>query len=174
MSRFKPVYGLGLFFVRETGLIEQSIVFEYHDPDEEYKEIVLDENRWREEKKLLSSNMQYFLDEEIVEINNKRVYPRVVDVEIGFKGDYKNPYIFFIIQFIGEFYKGINIYEDSYKPEITEYDYRVYWFFPLRARVLKADLGVPYTLLDKGRILSFHVSTGTRIRGYEKIEFEIL
>lgn len=173
MSEMTPLYATGFFFVRELGLVEQLVIFNYYDPLEEYKSIVEDEKRLVEEKSLLVRNMQFYLDQEEVTINGERVYPRVVDVEIGFQGDFKHPYILFIIAFHGVFKEGLNVYEDKYEPEIAEYDYRVYWFFPLRARVLAAQLGVPYRLLDKCRILVFEVKKGSKISGYERIEFEI-
>lgn len=169
----EPIYALGLFFVRETGLIEQIVIFEYYDPDEEYRAILSDRVKYEEERSVLTKNMQYFLDQEDVRINETRVFPRVIDIEIGFRGEYTYPYITFIILFTGELKPGVNIYEDRYEPEEVEYDYRVYWFFPSRARVLKADLGVPYKLLDNGRILLFNVTKGSRIQGYERIEFEL-
>jgi len=149
------------------------VVFEYHDPLEEYKNIVLDSKLSKQEKEVLWNNMQRFLDEEKVVINGKRTYPKVVDIEIGFREDYKHPYISFFIVFLGEFKKGVNVYEDEYEAEVAEYPYTVYWVFPLKARVVSADLGVPYTILGNGRILSFTVPRGTRIRGYERIEFEL-
>lgn len=173
MSNLTPIYGLGLFFVRESGLIEQIIVFEYYDPLEEYKSIMMNKHKFEDEKSTLKRNMQHFLDQEIVKINNKQVYPRVIEAELGFKGDYKYPYITFLIKFIGEFRRGVNIYEDTYEPETVEYDYRVYWFFPSRARVINADLGVPYFLVDNGRVLLFAVARNTVTKGYERIEFEM-
>lgn len=173
MSELKPIYGLGLFLVRETGLIEQFIEFSYIDPEESYVKIVEDKALLKEEKIQLARNMQKFLDQEEVLINNKRAYPRVIDVEIGFREDYKHPYIVFFIVFTGSFRHGLNIYEDRYEPELVEYNYRVYWVFPLKARVVSADLGVSYTLLNNGRILTFSMSKGSEIRGYERIEFEI-
>ncbi|MEM0198857.1 MAG: hypothetical protein QXX72_01055 [Desulfurococcaceae archaeon] len=173
MISLKPVYGLGLFFVRDTGLVEQVVIFDYYDELEEYKSIVKDPEKLENEKSMLATNMQHFLDQEDVRLNNEPTYPKVVDVEIGFRGDYKHPYIAFFIVFQGVLRKGLNVYEDRYEPETTEYDYRVYWFFPSRARVIRADLDVPYSLLNRGRILSFCVKTGTFLRGYERIEFEL-
>lgn len=170
----RPVYGLGLFFVRESGLVEQIVIFEYYDENEEYSDIVKTPEKLENEKALLSRNMQAFLDSEDVRINDKPTYPKVLDVEIGFRGDSKHPYIAFFIAFQGEFHRGLNVYEDSYEPEKVDYEYRVYWFFPTRARVLRADLGVPYVLLGGGRILAFKVEAGTVVRGYERIEFELL
>ena len=169
----KPLYGLGCFFVRETGLVEQIVLFEYYDEAEEYRSVVSDPKRLEEEKATLAENMQRFLDSEDVRINGKSTYPRVVDVEVGFRGDYKHPYIAFFIVFQGELRRGVNTYEDAYEPEVAEYEYRVYWVFPLKARVLKADVGVPYTLLGGGRILTFKVAAGTRTKGYERIDFEL-
>jgi len=173
LSDMTPLYATGFFFVRESGLVEQLVIFNYYDPQGEYRSIVEDEKKLVEEKSLLVRNMQFYLDQEEVIINDERVYPRVVDVEIGFQGDFKYPYILFIIAFRGVFKEGLNIYEDKYEPEVAEYDYRVYWFFPPKARVLTAQLGVPYRLLDKCRILVFEVEKGTKISGYEKIEFEM-
>lgn len=173
LSNMTPLYATGFFFVRESGLVEQIIIFNYHDPLCEYKSIVEDEKKLVEEKSLLVRNMQFYLDQEEVIINGERVYSRVVDVEVGFQGDFKYPYILFIIVFRGVFKEGLNIYEDKYESEIAEYDYRVYWFFPPKARVLTAQLGVPYRLLDKCRVLVFEVKKGTKIGGYERIEFEM-
>lgn len=172
-NKVVPIYGLGLFYVRESGLVEQVVVFEYYDPEGIYRSIAADEKELNAEKSRLAKNMQYYLDQEDVKINGSPVYPRVVDVEIGFKGDYSYPYVTFFILFTGKLRIGLNIYEDSYEPEIAEYAYRVYWIFPTKARVVKADLGVPYVLLGNGRILAFSVEKGTKIRGYERIEFEI-
>lgn len=172
MSRVRPTYGMGFFFVRETGLVEEVIVFDYYDPDEVYKLIVQNEEKLKEEKNTLAKNMQFYLDSEEVKINSKPVHPKVVGVDIGFRGSYKRPYIIFFIAFIGEFRRGVNTYEDWYEPEIAEYDYSAVWLFPTKARVLRADLGVPFTLID-GRILMFSVSSGSQIRGYERIDFEV-
>jgi hypothetical protein len=168
-----PKYAVGIFHVRESGLVEQLVIFNYYDQEEEYKSIVESDERIREEKALLTKNMQFYLDQEEVYINGERVYPRVVDVELGFQGDYKHPYILFLIVFRGNLKKGINIYEDRYEPEVVEYDYRVYWIFPPGVRVLSAQIGVPYRLLDKCRILVFDVKAGSKTSGYERIEFEI-
>jgi len=169
----EPLHGMGFFLVRESGLIEQLILFEYYDPGEEYREITSSEELLEREKKNLSKNMQYFLDREEVYINGKRVFPRVIGVDIGFRESYKYPYVLFFIVFLGELKKGLNTYEDRYEPETAEYPYSVYWVFPLKARVVKADLGVPYSLLGEGRILLFSVPKNTRIGGYERIEFEL-
>ncbi|MEM3927178.1 MAG: hypothetical protein QXU13_06345 [Desulfurococcaceae archaeon] len=173
MSEPIPVHGMGLFLLRESGFIEQIVIFDYYDPGRYYKEIVKDPRKLDEEKSTIARNMQFYLDLEKVEINHKPSYPRVLDVEIGFRGNYENPYIMFFIIFHGMLRKGLNIYENWYEEEVTEYDYEVYWIMPPKARILKADLGVPYELLNQGRILKFEVSKNTKIRGYERIEFEI-
>jgi len=148
------------------------VVFEYHDPLEEYKNIVLDSKLSKQEKKYYGITCRDFSTRKSSN-QWKRTYPKVVDIEIGFREDYKHPYISFFIVFLGEFKKGVNVYEDEYEAEVAEYPYTVYWVFPLKARVVSADLGVPYTILGNGRILSFTVPRGTRIRGYERIEFEL-
>jgi len=92
---------------------------------------------------------------------------------LGSGGDTRRPYILFIVTFKGNLVKGLNTYENYYEEEVAEYDYEVVWVFPAKARVVEADLGVPYKVEAGGRVLRFNVRKGTRIRGFEKILFEI-
>jgi hypothetical protein len=117
--------------------------------------------------------MQSFLDEEIVRINGKRVFPKVVDVDIGFRGSEDRPYITFYIMFRGDLRRGVNVYEDTYEPEVSEYDYTVTWVFTGGLTVLRAYLGVNYDILADGKLLIFSVPKGFTTPGYEKIEFKL-
>ncbi len=169
----EPLYAMGFFTMHETGLVDQIIVFDYYDPDEYYWDLSQDPERLDKEKKMLLDNMQYYLDQEKVLINGSEAPPRVVNVELGFRGRKDLPYIIFFIEFKGELKRGLNSYVNIYEEEEAEYDYIVTWFFPENARVVKAELGVSYTIESEGRSLVFRVTKGTVVGGREAIYFRI-
>jgi len=173
MSELKPIYGYGFFNVRENGLVDETIIFLYSDPDAYYKRVMRDRSKYAREIEILSRNMQYFLDEEKVYINNERVYPILGRVDIGVAGLDNIAYIIFSIYFKGVLKKGLNTYVNEYEQETSEYDYTVYWFFPENARIVNAVLNVPYEVILYGRGLRFTVYRGTRLPGREEIIFEI-
>lgn len=171
MREPKPLYGTGFFHVRETGWIDEIVVFDYYDPDHYYYNLTVEE--LSAEKERLARNMEFYLDLEEVKLNGKPCFPRVVNVDVGFRGSVEYPYVVFMISFKGELVRGVNVFEDVYEEEVAEYGYRVYWILPPRARFIEADVGVPYTITGGGRILSFSVEAGVRVRGYERIVFEV-
>ncbi|MEL9908195.1 MAG: hypothetical protein QXP97_00160 [Desulfurococcus sp.] len=171
MREPRPLYGMGFFHVLKSGWINEVVIFDYHDPDHYYHGLTSDE--LVEEKEALAKNMQFYLDMEEVKLNGKPCFPRVIDVDIGFRGSIEYPYIVFIIVFKGELKPGVNVFEDIYEEETVEYGYRVYWMLPETGRFIEADLGVPYTITGGGRLLVFNVEPGVKVRGYEKIVFEV-
>jgi len=166
----KPTFGHGLFIVCSDGTINQHVTFEYIDEELEYLNIVSDKEKLMNELEKLRKNMQSFLDEEIVKINGRRVYPKIRHVDIGFNGSFERPYVEFFIVFKGKFKKGLNIYEDMYEKEETTYDYVVRWVFPENTKIVDVDVGFEYEVVDN-RILIFRVFTGSVTPGYEKISF---
>jgi len=166
-----PIYGYGIFNVCMNEVI-QHVIFEYSDPKRTYLEVIRDESRLKEELINLRDNMQYFLDNEVVKINNARVYPKVISVDVGFAGGYERPFIKYTIVFEAPIKHGINIYEDNYEPEIAEYDYIVTWVFPRGSKVVEVDVGFPYELINE-RILTFRVNEGSETPGYERIVFKV-
>lgn len=170
----EPIYAQGFFIVHRSGLFNQIIVFDYYDPDQYYWSVLKNRSRLEKEVKMLAENMQYFLDQEKVLINGVETRPVVKNVEIGVRGKPTISYIVFYIEFEGELLRGLNIYENLYEEEVCEYDYIVYWIFPWDMRVVEADVGVSYNVLNDGRLLIFHVPKGTRVGGYEKIVFEVV
>ncbi len=169
----KPLYAQGFFTMHETGLVDQIIVFDYIDESRYYWEISKNKEKLEKEIKMLADNMQYYLDQEKVLINGEETPPKVVDVEIGFRGKPELPYIIFLIEFKGELKKGVNIYENIYEEEIAEYEYIVVWHLPENAKFLKAELGVPYRVEPNGRSIFFRVKPGTKVGGREAIYFRI-
>lgn len=168
-----PLYAQGYFYVNPCNYIDQIVVFDYFDPAGYYNELLKDPELLEDELRRIRENMQYFLNLEEIIINGKRSSPKVHWVKLGFRGRRDLPYLTFHISFPGNFAPGVNVYEDTYEEEVAEYDYSVHWFFPEGARVIEADLGVDYELLEGGRVLKFNVNSGTYIRGYERIAFEL-
>ncbi len=173
MSEPIPLYAQGFFHLRADGLVDQIVVFDYYDPGNYYYKLMKDFTKLDKELERLRNNMQYFLDQERVLINGEDTNPRVKHVEIGFRGRKDLAYIMFIINFSGKIFEGINTYENIYEEEEAEYDYTVYWLFPVNAKVIEADVGVKYKVYNEGRILYFKVPKGTRVGGYERIVFEV-
>lgn len=170
-DRIKPIYGQGTFIVCSDGTVTQEVIFDYIDDDAYYWNLLSNEVEFNMELNNLMNNMQSFLDDEEVKINGKSVYPKVLGIDIGFRGSPNRPYIVFYISFKGELRSGINYYENIYDPEITEYDYCVTWIFVGGLKVIKADVGVAYDIVANGKILMFSMHKGSLTPGYERIEF---
>ncbi len=169
----KPLYAHGFFTMHETGLVDQIVVFDYLDESRYYWNLKRDKDKFEREIRMLADNMQYYLDQEKVLINGVEAPPRVVDVEIGFRGKPELPYILFLIEFKGELKKGMNLYENIYEEEIAEYEYIVLWNLPENAKFVKAELGVPYRVEPNGRSIFFRVKPGVKVGGREAIYFRI-
>jgi len=169
----KPLYGQGTFVVCENGYITQEVVFDYIDEGLHYWNLLSHEDRLNEELNSIVDNMQSFIDEEVVKINGKRVFPKINGVDLGFRGLESRPYIKFYISFKGELRRGMNVYEDLYEPEYVEYDYTVTWIFTGNLKVLRAYFGVEYDVLADGKIIIFSMPKGSNTPGYEKIEFKL-
>lgn len=167
-SAVKPYYASAYFRV-SWGSIAYSMTFDYEDPLGYYDFVVQREDLLESELERLRANMQSFLDSEDVRVNGEPVRPEVVLVDIGFRGHPARPYIVFFIEMSVGLVRGMNTYENSYEPDVFEYDYSAYWFFPKSFRVVEADID---GLQSLGR--SFIVvkgSRGDRAGGFERIRF---
>lgn len=167
----RPIYAYGHFIVLPTGDFHQIVVYEYADAAEELASAV--ESRRDSELRLMRNNMQSFLDEEVVRINGVEVKPRVVLVNVGFRGSLKRPFIEFLIHFKGDLVEGINTYENIYNAEIAEYDYSVTWLFPPGFEVVEVDVGTDFKI-EPPNVLKFRVEKGFKTPGYERICFRRL
>lgn len=173
-KQIEPMYGQGLFFVG-WNYIAYYLVFDYHDPLGYYDTILRNERLFNEEVNKLWVNMQSFLDEEEVVINGVRVRPRVVMIDIGFRGSKRRPYIVFAIRFRAPIKLGRNVYENRYESEIAEYDYVAYWIFPPGSKVLEVNMGQgdeEWDIVGKN-IVVIYGYRGKRTGGYERIVFEM-
>ncbi len=170
----KPIYAQGFFFV-SYNYIAYYIVYDYDDPLNYYYTVLQNEKLFNEEISKIWANMQSFLDLEVVKINNVRVNPRVVMIDIGFRDSKRRPFIVFAIRFNAPLKKGRNIYENHYEPEIVEYDYVAYWIFPPGSKIIKVDMGKGEELWDiiSKNILAIYGFKGKKSGGYEYIEFDL-
>jgi len=169
----KPVFAHGIFVVTEESGVVQTLIFEYIDETSYYWNIVEldDTTRLKQEEVLLRRNMQELLGEEVVLFNGLKVEPRVLGVRISAPLPTRVSFTF-LIGFPAQLRKGENLYQNFYEPEVVEYDYNVVWYLPLRALEVKADFGVPYTLINN-HVIVFSVKRGTRTAGYEEIKFRL-
>lgn len=169
----EPVHAYGFFSVSVHGSsleVKQIVVFEYLDYDRHYASLSRNVERLSRELSRLAANMQAYLDQEEVVINDERVRPRVVGANIGFRGDPEEPYVIFFIHFSGRLREGLNYYENVYGEETAEYPYEIFWIFPLGAKVKEVECaGVAEVVGDN--ILVIKVDEGEKVTGYEKIVF---
>ncbi len=170
----KPIYAQGFFFVG-YGVISYYLVFDYSDPLGYYEVVTRDERLYEEEINKLWANMQEFLDEEEVLVNGVKVRPKVVMIDIGFRGSKRRPYITFAIRFKAPLRPGRNVYENKYAAETAEYDYVIYWIFPPGSRVIEVDMGPgdeDWDIVGKNIVVIYGYK-GKRTGGYERIVFDL-
>lgn len=161
-----PIYARGFFSMNNLGETSQLTVFYYYDKDMYYYS--LDREERKEEIKRISKNMQYFLNKEKILINGERVKAKVRFYRLGFLS--KNyPFIEFLITFKGSLKKGINVYEDIYEEEVTEYPYEALWILP--GKIVEAEINGKIKV--KENMLFLKVKRGIKVGGHEKIVFLI-
>ncbi|RLF14012.1 MAG: hypothetical protein DRJ66_06800 [Thermoprotei archaeon] len=168
----RPIHAQEYFTVSTDGEVTQIITFYYHDPEGYYRELA-EEGRIGKELDKMVINMQSFLDEERIYINERRVRPEVVGADLSFLGSPEIVSAIFIIKFKGTIQKGINVYEDHYEPEITEYGYEIYWVFPLGWKILDVEMAGDHEIIGDGNILVVWAEEGTNTGGHERIMFYV-
>lgn len=169
----EPLHAYGFFSVSGRLEVHQVIVFEYLDYDRYYESIARDFEKLNRELTSAALNMQHYLDREEVVINGERVRPRVLGVNLGFRGDPEEPYLVFFIYFKGKPRKGLNYYENIYEGEVAEYPFEAYWFFPPGAKVEEVECSGTSEIVGEN-IVVIRVEEGERIAGYERIVFRLL
>ncbi len=171
-EQVRPVHAEGTFMVG-YGVIMYYLLFEYYDPLGYYDAVVRDRRLLEEEVAKLHYNMQSFIDEEEVIVNGERVRPKVVLVDIAFRGRKTSPVVVFGIRIAAPVRVGRNVYENRYEPEVAEYDYVVYWMFPPSTRIVEVYMGGEEWEVTETGVLAIYGRRGRRVSGYEKIVFEI-
>ncbi|MEM0341017.1 MAG: hypothetical protein QW065_01720 [Acidilobaceae archaeon] len=163
----KPVYGEGFFLVSRRNTIWYIITFEYSD-DEEYANIVKNENLRRAEEERLRIEMQKLMDEERIIINGRETRCEVLRATAFWSNG--RSYVSFITRIPYEPRKGLNIYENFYESTVAEYDYMVLWVVE-DGVIESVESPGSVELLDNVAII--RVSKGEEINGYESVVFRL-
>lgn len=170
--RIVPVYGEGFFHVT-WGLIYYTIIFDYIDLEGEYYEYVRDPRARRMEERESKRLMQEAMDSERTIINGVEVRPIVDTVKLHFRGGRRRHSLTFHIRIPYNPLEGVNVYENYYEPSRAEYPYTVYWILPPNGKVRLVESPGRVAFRNRGRIAVIQVKRGTKITGYEAVEFEI-
>ena len=168
----EPMSAMGVFTVTKNLEVYQIVVFEYFDDKRVYFSLTESIEDYEKELDRLADVMQKFLDEEEVVINDERVRPKVVGVDIGFKDMPEEPFITYFIFFRGKPRKGLNYYENIYEGELAEYPITAYWYFPPTSKVVNVVASGDVSVLGDN-IVVMRLAEGDRISGYEKIVFKL-
>ena len=167
----EPVHADSFFSVSNNGEIHERLSFEYVDSEGHYREVCRDPDLLRREIIKLSSNMQYFLDLERVEINQERVKSIVNYTDIFPKGASDVVAVVYIIDFAGRFKEGVNSIQTWLEEEIAPYDFEILWRFPVGTKVIEIDTLLEYEIHQD--FVSLWAQEGDAVGGYEKMEFEL-
>jgi len=167
-----PIFGHGYFYV-SWGVIYYTIIFEYLDKTGEYYEIMHNNpGLLASEEEYSAKKMQEYMDRERVIINGFETRTIARQARIIFPST-KRRHLLVIHAYIPFTpITGINVYENYYEPTIAEYDYIVHWMPQPNARIRSVETPGEYNISSDG-ILEVYVRKGTRLDGYEAVEFEL-
>ncbi len=171
MTGVVAVYGEGFFHVA-WGLIYYTIVFDYYDRTGEYYEYMGDPRIVRREEEYARRKMQSLMDEERILVNGVETRALVDTARIFFRGDRRRHSLVFHVRIPYDPLEGLNLYENYYEPVIAEYPYIVYWIAQPGGRIRLVETPGKVTRLAGDRIVEIRIRRGTRLEGYEAVEFE--
>ncbi len=166
-----PVHAESFFSLCMGGEIHQRLCFEYRDPHGHYRNVLLDDELYSEEVARLSDNMQFFLDEEHIEVNNVKVRSVVNYMDIFLKGNTDVVAIVYLIDMRCRLKRVNNRIEFWSDEETAAYDYEILWRFPCGSRVLNVESQLQFELLDD--MLLLWAWSGDHVGGHELIEFSL-
>ncbi|MFW9918522.1 MAG: hypothetical protein ACFFED_02915 [Candidatus Thorarchaeota archaeon] len=165
----EPIHAESFFSVSHTGEIHERLCFEYLDLEGHYRQVTQDESLLEKEITKLASNMQYFLDEERVEINGDRVKSIVRYTDIFLKGSSEVVAVVYLIDFAGRFQPGGNNIQTWLEEENAPYDFEIIWRFPYGTQVVEIDSKLEHEIYNDFVVL--WALEGDRVGGYELMEF---
>ncbi|MGY5877329.1 MAG: hypothetical protein RTU30_16370 [Candidatus Thorarchaeota archaeon] len=166
-----PIHADSFFSVGRHGEIHERLSFEYSDPEGYYRMIIKDDDLFRKEVEKLVANMQYFLDQERVHINDERVRSHVSYCDIFLKGHSEVVSVIYLIDFSGKFTHGINRIETWLEEEDAPYDFEIIWRFPIGTKVTEVYTVMEHEVYDD--ILTLWAFEGEAVGGYERLQFDI-
>ncbi|MHA1339913.1 MAG: hypothetical protein ACTSRZ_07100 [Promethearchaeota archaeon] len=167
----EPTYAFSSFFISKNGFFNQILNFEYREDTGEYMEkIENDQDFYQNEIDKIWNNMQTFMDNTIVFINKKRVFPQVVEAEIEFK-DEITPYFYWVINFQSELNIGLNIYKSEFTEEILEYDVISVYVLESPLQIRSVESSMQFEIIQDKNIIKYFGYRGDLIGPTEIIEF---
>ncbi|TFG11963.1 hypothetical protein EU537_10830 [Candidatus Thorarchaeota archaeon] len=166
----EPIHANSFFSVSKTGEIHERLEYEYADPEGYYRRVIKDDDLLTTEVTNLATNMQFFLDEERVEINGERVKSEVVYTDILLKGISEVVSVVYLIDFAGRFQQGPNSIQTWLEEEEAPYDFEIMWRFPAGTKILLVDTLLDYEIYSD--IIMLWAMEGEHVGGYERMDFE--
>ena len=167
----EPVHADSFFSVSRIGEIHERLCYEYVDPEGYYRRVIRDETLLRREVEKLSGNMQYFLDQERVEINGERVKSQVDYCDIFLKGGTEVVSVIYLIDFAGRFQEGLNKIETWLEEEEAPYDFEIIWRFPIGTQIKEIQTTLDFEIY--GDLVTLWALEGDEVGGYERMEFTL-
>ena len=153
MDPLVPFHGTSIIHVsRVEGNrihFSQVLSYDYEDttPDTSYHEKAsLDPTFIERERRVLGTNMQGFLNEEVNVVNGKRTHPRVLYTWIGFKSSPKHPFFTWFIEWTGPEAPAGRVQEYTARVQAAtlDYDVRSTYIFPPGTIVERIDSTLPW------------------------------
>jgi hypothetical protein len=165
----EPIHADSFFSVSRSGEIHERLCFEYLDEEGYYRKAVQRQELLEPEIRKLSTNMQYFLDQERVEINGERVTSTVAYTDVFLKGASSVVAVVYLIDFSGRIKDGANAIETWLEEEIAPYDFEILWRFPVGTKVLEIETRLEHEIY--GDIISLWAYMGEDVGGHERMSF---
>ncbi|TFF93612.1 hypothetical protein EU546_05990 [Candidatus Thorarchaeota archaeon] len=167
----EPIHAESFFSVSQTGEVHERLYFEYRDYDGYYFDLLKDNEAFGEEIAKLSSNMQYYLDQERVEFNGERVMSIVRYTDIVMKGETNFVAVLYLIDFAGRFTPSTNTIETWLEREIAPYDFEIIWRFPAGTTIEQIETDLEFEIYRDFVVL--WALEGDDVGGYERMTFEL-
>ncbi|MFW9961035.1 MAG: hypothetical protein ACFFDV_08450 [Candidatus Thorarchaeota archaeon] len=165
----EPVHAESFFSVSSTGEIHERLSYEYLDMSHYYSKVLRDERLLADEVNKLAVNLQYYLDQERVEINREQVRSRVKYCDIFLKGNTEVVAVVYLIDFAGRFHRGLNTIETWLEEEISPYDFEILWRFPVGTKVTELETALDYEVYED--VVCLWALEGEDVGGYERMSF---
>ncbi len=167
-----PLHANSIYNVSLTENVTQTLFFDYHDPQSYYHRISHQPKQHQIEIQNLWSNLQRFLDKEIVRVNQQPTSQNITYVNYDHHGIQEMPYVYWIIRWRGSSFKGgKNTIESISDIEKALYDFEILWIFPEKSEIIKVETPLEYEII--GPHLALWGRKGETVGGKEVITFKL-
>ncbi len=168
-EEIEPIYATSYTSLSREGEVKEILIYDYWDPEEYYFNLSQDKKSLNKEIERVWKNLQEYINSEKTTVNDEPLETTVEYANIGFRGNEKQPYIYFLMFSEARFRAGENTYEVKYEREELEYDALSIWSFPAGSKVIEAESDLRYVI--SGNYLIFTGRKGDVLSGHEKICF---